>query len=303
MTVRRLALVSLLAVTLAGCQSPLQLPEPTALPATATTTCGESAVPHPTATASVPSTTSPSVPAVGWQDLPVVPSLSEAALAIYEDGQAQGNHPHAFSNIGDGEIATTWFLPDTCELGPYSDLEEVYAFFGESLTRTSAAAQAGFSTSDILDPDSADPERCESGETPLACELRLHQPSFALISLGTNQIWDPETFERELDTILQTLMEAGVVPILSTKGDNLEGDHRINAIIARLAQEYQLPLWNFWVAIQDLPDQGLQPDGEHLTWAACDFDDADAMSNAWPVRNLTALQVLQSVMRAITLQG
>jgi hypothetical protein len=91
-----------------------------------------------------------------------------------------------------------------------------------------------------------------------------------------------------------------VVPILSSKGDNLEGDHRINHTIACLAEEYGLPLWNFWSAIQALPNHGLQPDLEHLTYGITDFDDAKAMQTAWTVRNLTALQALDAVWKAVT---
>ncbi len=75
------------------------------------------------------------------------------------------------------------------------------------------------------------------------------------------------------------------MPILATKADNLEGDQAINATIARLAYEYDLPLWNFWLAVQPLPDHGLQPDGSHLTWAGPYFDD--------PVRMRVGLALAQ----------
>ena len=71
--------------------------------------------------------------------------------------------------------------------------------------------------------------------------------------------------------MIETCIEYGVVPILSTKADNLEGDGSINATIVRLAEEYEVPLWNFWAAIQDLPRHGLQEDGAHLTWNPNDF--------------------------------
>jgi hypothetical protein len=131
----------------------------------------------------------------------------------------------------------------------------------------------------------------------LTCELRLHRPAFAILSLGTNQVWQPDEFEAGMREILDILVAQNVVPILSTKGDNLEGDHRINQIIACLANDYNLPLWNFWAAIQPLPNHGLEPDMEHLTYGITDFDDARAMRTAWTVRNLTALQVLDAVWR------
>jgi hypothetical protein len=143
---------------------------------------------------------------------------------------------------------------------------------------------------------------CTPDESPLACEVRLHRPAFAILSLGTNQVWRPEEFEAGMRQILDLLLAQNVLPILSTKGDNLEGDHRINRIIACLAQEYDMPLWNFWAAIQPLPDHGLQADLEHLTYGITKFDDENAMQSAWTIRNLTALLALDAVWRGITVQ-
>ena len=53
------------------------------------------------------------------------------------------------------------------------------------------------------------------------------------------------------------LLDAGVVPILATKADNRELDDRINRDMSLLAAEYDLPLWNFWASLSDLPNRGL----------------------------------------------
>ena len=162
------------------------------------------------------------------------------------------------------------------------------------------AARRGFNTDRILDPHMSNPALCELGESPLTCELRLHRPALAILSLGTNQVWQPEEFEAGMRKILDILISKNVVPILSTKGDNLEGDHRINKLIVCLAQEYDVPLWNFWAAIQRLPHHGLQADQEHLTYGVIDFDNDHALQSAWTVRNLTGLQVLDAVWRGVT---
>jgi hypothetical protein len=232
--------------------------------------------------------------------------VSSTARQIYQRGLAGGNDPRAFSKIGDGEISPEWFLTafdlseDYYDLGPYQNLAPVIDYFHGSFGRIGAAAKSGFNAQKILDATESDPKLCESGESPLACELRLQRPAFAILSLGTNQVWRPEEFESGMRQILDILFLHNVVPILSTKGDNLEGDHRLNRIIACLAQEYDVPLWNFWSAIQALPNHGLQPDLEHLTYGIADFDDEDAMQSAWTVRNLTALQVLDAVWRGVT---
>jgi hypothetical protein len=243
-----------------------------------------------------------------WQSWPVTPVVGKTVGDVYARGQALGNQSQAFSKIGDGEISTAWFLsafdlgPEHYDLGPYQNLRAVTEYFAGSFERIGMAAKRGFNTHRILGVYSEHVAPCESGESPLACELRLHQPAYAIISLGTNQVWEPDEFEDGMRQILTILLERDVVPILSTKGDNLEGDHRINRVIACLASEYDLPLWNFWAAIQPLPNHGLQPDLEHLTYGIPDFDDERAMQTAWTVRNLSALQALDAVWRGVTMQ-
>ena len=241
-----------------------------------------------------------------WQSWPVIPVVSQPARDLYQRGQASGNNSHAVSKVGDGEISAEWFFSafDLGEayydLGPYQALHPVIDHFEGSFKRIGMAARRGFDTQKILDPSQSDLSKCESDESPLACELRLHRPAFAILSLGTNQVWKPDEFEAGMRQLLDILLSQNVVPILSTKGDNLEGDHRINSIIACLAEEYDVPLWNFWAAIQPLPNHGLQPDLEHLTYGITDFDDENAMQSAWTVRNLTALQALDAVWRGVS---
>lgn len=255
-----------------------------------------------TATPRATATGSPELAPGEWMSLPVVPTIGSQVVDIFQKGIALGNNPQAFSKVGDGEVATSWFLtmfdldPSHYDLGPHGYLEPVIETYTGSFEHVGLAAHAGFSTTLILDPLMAPNDVCEVEESPLECELRQHRPSFAFISLGTNQVWTPDIFAAELRQMVEVCIDRGVVPILATKGDNLEGDHSINAIIADVAQEYEIPLWNFWLALQSLPNQGLQEDGEHLTWAVSDFDDPEAMAHAWPVRNLTALQVLHGLM-------
>jgi hypothetical protein len=85
--------------------------------------------------------------------------------------------------------------------------------------------------------------------------------------------------------ILDLLVDRGVVPVLSTKADNLEGGHRINESIARVAYDYDLPLWNFWLSIRDLPGKGIdgtRPGGYLIP-------------EAWGRRSFTGLQALNAV--------
>jgi len=241
---------------------------------------------------------------IDWRKLPVVPEeISQRTLEIYNLGQELHNNPYAFSVVGDCESSPSWFLGDFdrgssyYSLGENTDLKLVIDAFQGSFERKNLAVGNGFNTASVLSPLWADPEYCFGGESPLECEVRLHHPSFVFILLGTNDIYKLDNFETNMREILDNLVGQGILPILATKADNQEGGNKINAIISGLAYEYDIPLWNFWRAVQSLPYKGLQSDGAHLTWAKNYFDDPKAMENAWPWRNLTALQVLDKVWR------
>lgn len=264
----------------------------------------------PEATPEADPTSLPATPGpLDWQQMPVVPVIDEAQRQrlqeIYQRGLELGNNPQAFSKVGDCGSTPSWFLgdfdrgPRYYSLGEHTYLEPVIDYYQGSFARTSLAAKAGFTTASVLTPLWADRKQCEANESPLACEYRLHRPSIALITLGTNDIWHADEFEPQLREIIEYSIDQGVIPVLSTKADNLEGDGSLNAIIHRLAQEYQLPLWNYWLAVQPLPDGGLQDDGAHITFAGNRFDDPRAMEKGWPWRNLTALQVLDAVWQAL----
>jgi hypothetical protein len=254
------------------------------------------------AASSVPETAQPPPP-IDWQEMPVIPEAGESVKQIYQRGLELGNNPNAFSKIGDCGSTPAWFLGDFdrgaryYQLGPYQELEQVIQEFQGSFDRTSLAAKSGFNASSIFTPLWADRSQCESNEAPLACEYRVNRPIMAFIMLGTNDVYHLDTFEPQMRKIIEFSIEKGVIPILSTKADNLERDGSVNATIARLALEYGIPMWNYWSAMQSLPDQGLQPDQVHITWAPNRFNDPQAMERGWPVRNLTALQTLDAVWR------
>jgi lysophospholipase L1-like esterase len=115
-----------------------------------------------------------------------------------------------------------------------------------------------------------------------------------LVMFGTNDVntSSRSQFEKNLKRLLDIAIANNVVPVLVTKADNLEGDGSINAIIARVAYEYEIPLLNLWRAMHEIPDSGLQQDQVHLTYAQPFFDSPENMQKGWPVRNLTALQML-----------
>jgi len=240
-----------------------------------------------------------------WKEMPVIPVIDAHVKVIYQRGLQIGNNPHAFSKIGDCGSTPAWFLGDFdrgtkyYSLGEHEYLVPVISDFQGSFDRTSLAAKSGFNASSIFAPLWASRESCMPNESPLACEYRTHRPTIAFIMLGSNDVWHQDAFEPQMRKIIEYSIENGIVPVLSTKADNLEGDHYINDTITRLSVEYAVPLWNYWRAVQSLPNQGLQEDQVHITWASNRFDDTRAMQAGWPVRNLTALQVLDEIWRYV----
>lgn len=240
-----------------------------------------------------------------WMFMPVVPTFSDTAREIYQHGLTLGRDPRRFSKAGDCESTTGWYLsdfdhdPSTYRLGEYAYLQPTIDYYAGSFKRESLAVRRGANTSSMLTSLWADPAQCQKGESMLACEYRVHNPSIVIIAVGSNDVVSVDNFEAQMRNIIEFTISEGIVPILSTKADNAEGGHKLNIIIGNLAYEYDIPLWNFWLAIQPLPNHGLDPDGSHLTFAGNLFDNPTNMQNAWPWRNLTALQTLDAAHQAL----
>jgi hypothetical protein len=243
------------------------------------------------------------LPADAWKDMPVVPlDISDRAYAIYAYGLYLGNDPTHFSVIGDCQNVSSYFMsvfdtPGDYNLGPeYSHLQPTIDYYSGSFSRKSLAVKGGFNAAAVLSPLRSDPKSCNKNESPLDCELRSWKPSIVIVSMETWWSEKPsEEYDKYMRRVLDRIIETGALPIIATKADNLEGNHAINATIAQIAYEYEIPLWNFWAAVQPLPNHGLSSDNFHLTFARNFFDDPQRMRSAWPWRNLTALQTLDLV--------
>jgi hypothetical protein len=243
-----------------------------------------------------------------WMKMPVVPTaVSEALKAVYQRGLAQGNDPTHFSIIGDCQNVSSYFLsafdkPGEYSLGvDYAYLQPTIDYYHGSFSRVSLAVKGGFNAAAVISPLRADPKSCNPNESPLDCELRTWKPSIVIVSMETWWSHKPaQEYDKYMRKVLDRIIAFGAVPIIATKADNLEGDHSINAAVAQLAYDYDIPLWNFWAAVQPLPDRGLSPDRFHLTFARNFFDDPARLKSAWPWRNLTALQALDAVHKGLT---
>lgn len=246
------------------------------------------------------------LPSEKWQEWPVIPVISDRALEIYRAGITQGNDPTHFSKVGDCQNIRQYFLgifdnPETYSLGDkYEYLQETIDYFSGSWSRFSESVRTGFNVASVLAPLYASPDNCLPVETPMACEIRIWNPSIVLISMET---WTPDrpdqVYENYLRQIVEYAISKNILPIVATKADNLEGDNAINQIIVRVAADYDIPLWNFWAATQPLTNQGLMEDRFHLTHRGNQYDIAGILDFGWPVRNLTALETISEVWKAV----
>ncbi len=227
--------------------------------------------------------------------------------SIYERGQQTGKRANAFTTIGDCETASPDFLKPfdngVYELYEYDYLEVVINWFYGSFGHTGQAAKEGFPVWAILDPLWADPNTCLPGENPLACEYRTWQPAFALIMVRTPEYENGpgSDYYYDVKEVIEFSVSQGVVPILSTlplqAGVHPHVDS-MNDSIRLLAQEHNVPLWDFHLTTESLPSRGVDmtyhltlPNGEGPT----DFTDK-SLQAGMTRRNLEALEVLHAVM-------
>lgn len=309
---KKIFFLSAITILLAACSStaaPTQVNSATDEPLQSPSET-DSAVQAVIASPAIPASTATPKPPLekdAWMKMPAVPvTVSDRARAIYERGLALGNDPTRFSIIGDCQNVSSYFLsvfekPGEYSLGTqYAYLQPTIDYYKGSFSRTSLAVKGGFNAAAVLSPLRADPKSCDAGESPLDCELRTWNPSVVIVSMETWWSEKPAAeYDKYMRKVLDRIIESGALPIIATKADNLEGDNSINATIAQIAYEYDIPLWNYWAAVQPLPGRGLWADGFHLTFARNFFDDPVRMKNAWPWRNLTALQTLDVVRKAL----
>lgn len=276
-------------------------PENTVEPADSISTNSE---PQPTATQASTEEDEP----LTWIDLPVVPEVSPAMVEVFEKGLADGRDPRRFSKIGDCQNITTYFLAmfdgGTYRLGEeYAYLQSTIDYFAGSWSRKSMAVKGGLNVAAAQNPmwtqaveDYTKQDFCKDGETPLVCELRDYNPSFVIISMEESWAGSYEIYDNSLRQIIDYVLSLNIVPILATRTESLSQDRQINDIIVKVAEDYDLPLWNFGAAVANLPDAGFRENDKfHLTEGKSFFDDPEMMTKGWPWRNLTALQALDAV--------
>jgi len=228
---------------------------------------------------------------------------------IYARGQRLGRDPHAFSKLGDSLIANPYFLrvfdQQDPNLGPYvlgdyAFLQPIIDYYRGSYDRYGVGIHVGLHAWSVFDPMWADKNWCQPNENLLDCEIRLNNPSVMLVLLGTNDDAPQLTFETNYEKIVKHIIEQGIVPILYTKADRFEGeDNRNNEAIRKIAGKYHVPLLDFDILAETLPQRGLGPDHIHLSIAPDnDYTRPETFRYGNTVHNLATLVMLDRLQNA-----
>jgi hypothetical protein len=249
----------------------------------------------------------------------ITPAIRYAMRAIIEKGKKLGNNIRVFSKVGDCQTALPAFMSPfswgNYNLGQYGYLQSVIDYFkvsprpdvANSFDASSFAAHNGFNSSAVLQPEFADPSRCNAGERPLDCEYRLNKPGVAIIMFGTADVvvMTPKQFDNFMRIIVKETLDQGIIPLLSTFPENpalAEKSRQMNQLVVKLAREKNLPLMNLADALKPLANWGLESDGIHLTLPPGDAAGVFTPENlqyGYTVRNLIVLQSLNVVWRQI----
>jgi hypothetical protein len=173
------------------------------------------------------------------------------------------------------------------------------------------AAVPGWPSSFLLDPSENPLAIPGSGIvpslTPLENEIHVTHPSVALILIGTNDVTlnvSPAMFQANLLRIGQLALANGVIPVFSSLPQHLYGGLasvalglQFDQIISNVAGALDVPFWNYWAALQNLPNAGISADLVHPSVypGGAGIFTPQALAYGYNMRNLTAVEVLQEI--------
>lgn len=259
---------------------------------------------------------------INISEIPVLPSLTREMRSLYADGLKAGNNPRVFSKLGDCMTDNAEFLVPFAagkyDLKQNANLRTVIDKFAGAPTRQGKpwaldsfaspglAAAGGFNSAGPLDSTWSDPQWCQSGESPLACEYRVTRPSIALIMFGTNDVnaTEPDAYDSYLRQIVSQTLARKIVPVLHTfptRPENPQRSALLNQIVAMVAADSGAPLVNLNRALAGLPNQGVGiTDTTHLSIppdGRVDVFSEENLRYGFTLRNLVTLQALGAVLR------
>ncbi len=285
------------------------------LPSTSTSS-SEPTTPSPPTTGSSSTAPVPEGPTLypfSTHHSPITDAVANRLYDILDRGPTLDDA--VFAKVGASSLASdrslSCFAEDPVELGTHGGLQVTLDHYRTGnadgttpFDRDSLAAVAGRTAAWVMDGD----------PSPLAQELDALAPRLALVHYGTNDMGMGATYASALpgfyeaySELADTLTEAGVIPLLATishRGDRESADHWVpmyNAVIRGIAQREQVPLIDWWLALDALPHKGLSADGIHVEPhpdGACRLD-AEGLEHGYNVRNLLALEALERARQLV----
>lgn len=241
--------------------------------------------------------------------VPIIPVISDAMLAVFQQGQQAGNNTNVITKVGDSLSASPQYLNPLSNseriLGPYDYLVTTIDYYGKSMATDSIAARIGLSTYAIFDPFWADKDQCQPNESPLDCEYRLKKPSVAFIMFGPNDVrsMTDDKYAEQMKMIIEDSLQHSVIPVVSTFSAHPDEEFfwqsiNFNLELVKLAEEYQFPLINLWAAARVLPEYGLDKDKVHLKTSGFDYLKYDTGHEAFygvSLHNLLSICTLDAI--------
>ncbi len=232
-----------------------------------------------------------------WRNWPIIPLYSKNAIEIYMKAVEAGRDSSHYSIMGDCQ-APTWRMFGHFEYQSFS-LPDDFKYLQPTLDqykgqwiRDAVTVNSGFTVASLFSTAWANQDLCGATETPIDCELRINNSPVSLIMLGTN--WGSgrnEEFDTNLRKAVAYLIDHNVLPIIVTKGEATDPDFPLNQIMAEVAYDFDIPLWNFWAGIQDLDNQGLETELLNNIY--------HLSIDSYPVKRWTGLQTLQALSEAV----
>ncbi len=230
---------------------------------------------------------------------PITPFVAERIRSM----AGASRDPAVFAKVGDSITVSNQFMycfanqPDSIN----GDIDQTVALFASgspaSFERESIAAGVGWSSGMVL----------AGTPSPLEREIEAGNASIAVVMYGTNDAegGNLDTFGSNLLGIVDTLIAAGVVPVLSSipPRDYNANDVRVpfyNDMVRALAEARQIPLVDFHREAALLPGFGLGGDGLHPrgSGGGCDFS-SQGLQAGYNTRNRITIEAIDRVRRIL----
>jgi hypothetical protein len=210
-----------------------------------------------------------------------------------------------FSVAGDQSVLDQFLVgfndPLNYNLGNNTDLDpliQTYNGLGV-FTAPRYAAGNGWTVETMFNPAASSPD-C-GGVAPFQCQLNNSNPSVIIIGFSPSNATSvsKDVFQANLQTAVSTSIANGTIPVLVTLPDDGSVDPALladyNQVIATIADNSQVPLWNLYNTMDPLAQSDVYAVGNGNPY---DLSDS-ALNSGVNRRNLQALRLLQTILNAI----